>query len=163
MLRPLEIEDLDEVVSLHNDLKIKTLTLSWPLPVTRDACRGWIAARSNSPDDATWAVSSDTGLFWGVARIFDLDRLSRRAEIGLYLRPDVRGRGIGSDVVNLLKAWSFDFFGLHRLEARVLAANVTALTLFERCGFDREGTLRDREYRLGDYHDVVLFGTVVPT
>lgn len=162
-LRPLEQDDLEHVVALHNDLAIKTLTLSWPLPVTRDACASWIASHTNVGDDATWVIASPAGDFWGIVRVFDLDRLSRHAEVGLYLHADARGQGVGQAALALVNAWAFDFFGLHRLEARILATNAPALQLFEQIGFAREGVQREREFRGAEYHDVVLLGMLAPS
>ncbi len=154
-LRPVESADLDFVLGLQNDLEIKTLTLGWRLPVSRDACASWITARLAATDEATWIVTSDAGPA-GVLRVMDIDSFSRRAEIGVYLDATARGAGVGEACVRLATEWCFNFLGLHRVTARVLARNAPALATFEKLGFRREGLLIDHEYREGTYEDVVL-------
>jgi len=160
--RPFEDTDLEAVFRLHNDLETKTLTLGWQLPVTREACRVWMADRAKAQDDATWAVVDNDSSFVGVVRVMDIERMSRRGEIGLYFSPDARGRGLGVATVRLACDWAFGFLGLHRITARILADNARALAVFDKCGFAREGLLRDEEYRLGRYHDVVQLGLLAP-
>lgn len=158
-LRPVESGDLDFVLGLQNDLEIKTLTLGWRLPVSRDACEAWIAERLRATDEATWIVTNH-GEQAGVLRVMDIDSFSRRAEIGVYLQGVARGSGVGEACVRLATDWCFKFLGLHRVTARVLARNAPALATFEKLGFSREGVLVDHEYREGSYEDVVLLARI---
>ena len=41
--------------------------------------------------------------------------------------------------------------------------NVPALRCYEKCGFQREGLLKQEMYREGKYHDVVMLGLIRPT
>ena len=67
-----------------------------------------------------------------------------------------RGRGYGSDAIDLLAGVAFDTIGLHRLYAYVFAINPQAKRAFEKSGFKAEGVLR-QERRIGDeYVDVYL-------
>ncbi len=45
----------------------------------------------------------------GAVNLFALDWHSRRGEIGIWLRPEARGRGVGSAAVGLLLDWAFAF------------------------------------------------------
>ncbi|MFC4529449.1 GNAT family N-acetyltransferase [Sphaerisporangium dianthi] len=61
----------------------------------------------------------------------------------VVVAPDARGRGIGETLVRAAQRVAFDEIGVHRLSLGVFAQNVTAVRLYERLGFVREGTLRE--------------------
>jgi [ribosomal protein S5]-alanine N-acetyltransferase len=64
------------------------------------------------------------------------------AEIGYWLIPRVRGRGLGSGAVALLARWAVIDAGLARVEALVVPDNIASQRVLERAGFEREGHLR---------------------
>jgi RimJ/RimL family protein N-acetyltransferase len=80
-----------------------------------------------------------------------------RAEIGYWLAPWARGRGIASRAVRLLARWALVDVGLARLELRTDAENAASQRVAERCGFVREGTLRSHEDLKGRRRDVIVF------
>lgn len=77
--------------------------------------------------------------------------------VGLSVRRDLRGQGIGSALFNALFE-SAPSVGVTRLELEVFANNPRAIALYERMGFQVDG-LRPGIVRLGtDFIDVVLMG-----
>jgi RimJ/RimL family protein N-acetyltransferase len=52
-----------------------------------------------------------------------------------------RGRGVGRALLTALEVWA-RANGLHRLELTVQVHNRRAITLYEKCGFEREGVKR---------------------
>jgi RimJ/RimL family protein N-acetyltransferase len=48
--------------------------------------------------------------------------------------------------------------GLHRIEACPLAFNTPSINLLRKLGFTYEGTLRQRHFFRGEYHDMLYFG-----
>ncbi len=64
------------------------------------------------------------------------------AEIGYWLIPRARGRGLGSRAVALLARWAVTGAGLARVEALVLPDNVASQRVLEKAGFRHEGLLR---------------------
>jgi RimJ/RimL family protein N-acetyltransferase len=64
------------------------------------------------------------------------------AEIGYWLIPRVRGRGLGSRAVALFARWAVTGAGLARVEALVVPDNMASQRVLEKAGFRREGRLR---------------------
>jgi RimJ/RimL family protein N-acetyltransferase len=64
------------------------------------------------------------------------------AEIGFWLVPRIRGRGLGSRAVALFARSAVTDAGLARVEALVLPDNTASQRLLEKAGFRREGHLR---------------------
>ena len=83
---------------------------------------------------------------------------NRTAHIGISLLPEMRGRGLGTDVVRILCRYGFAIRGLHRLQAETLADNNAMIQTAIRAGFAREGTLRRSTWVNGDFADEVILG-----
>jgi putative acetyltransferase len=80
--------------------------------------------------------------------------------MGMMVHTDFQGMGVGSalmdGVINLAENW----LGLTRLELSVFFDNPRAIGLYEKHGFEVEGTLRGFAYRDGRYVDTLMMGRV---
>lgn len=75
----------------------------------------------------------------------------------------MHGRGYGSDAVSILCRFGFEELNLHKIKAQVFDFNQAAIRCYEKCGFIREGLLRQEIYREGAYHDTVMMGLIRQT
>ncbi|MFI8461292.1 GNAT family N-acetyltransferase [Kitasatospora sp. NPDC085464] len=78
--------------------------------------------------------------------------------IGIQLRPEVRGRGIGTAAQRLLVDYLFAHSPVMRLEADTETGNHAEQRALEKCGFTREGVQRALTFRDGQWRDVVRYG-----
>jgi RimJ/RimL family protein N-acetyltransferase len=69
-----------------------------------------------------------------------------------------RGRGYGSQAMQLALAFAFHELNLHRVQLTVFDYNQPAIALYERLGFQREGVYRQFLRRDGQRHDMYLYG-----
>lgn len=69
-----------------------------------------------------------------------------------------RGRGYGADAVRAGLRFAFHELNLHRVCLTVFSYNTTAIALYERLGFVREGVYREHIERDGQRHDMILYG-----
>jgi RimJ/RimL family protein N-acetyltransferase len=60
------------------------------------------------------------------------------------------------DTVLVLLRLAFDKVGLHRLHLHVFDFNERAISCYEKCGFRREGMLRDYWFKNGKLRDTLL-------
>jgi RimJ/RimL family protein N-acetyltransferase len=69
-----------------------------------------------------------------------------------------RGQGCGTDAMRLLLQFAFDELNLHRVQLTVFRYNTHAIRLYERLGFQHEGTFREFLQRDGERYDMLLYG-----
>lgn len=70
---------------------------------------------------------------------------------GLYVAPEMRGRGLGRDLVEALLAHARATPGLTVIQLTVMAGNAQALALYSHLGFQRFGYQR-RASKIGDVY-----------
>ncbi|QJW36634.1 GNAT family N-acetyltransferase [Cellulosimicrobium protaetiae] len=88
---------------------------------------------------------------------------ARSGEIGYWLTPAARGRGIGTAAARLVADWAFDVegAGLSRLVWQAYVDNWPSRRLAWRLGFRVEGTIRRQLVQRGVRRDA-WFGTLLP-
>jgi RimJ/RimL family protein N-acetyltransferase len=122
----------------------------------------WVVGAESADADADAAIFSvvelATGELAGEALLWGIDLHNRCAHVGISLRPAVRGRGLGVDVVRLLCRYGFAIRGLRRLQLETLADNHAMIAVAEKLGFTREGTTRESSWVNGGFADDVIFG-----
>ena len=62
----------------------------------------------------------------------------------------------------MLTRFGFSELNLRKLKVSVMDFNLPALRAYEKCGFTREGVLRQEIYREGSYHDVIQMALFAP-
>ena len=113
----------------------------------------------DSPPEAHLVAELDGGLA-GYIRLKPVTSLRENAHVlgivGLAVAPGNRRRGVASALLAAAEQHA-RARGARKLSLRVLGTNETAMRLYERHGFQREGTLRD-EFCIGGrfVDDVVM-------
>lgn len=69
-------------------------------------------------------------------------RVSHRAYMVAGVHSDSRGKGVGKTLFSHVISWAKSV-KLHRLELTVIAENASAVTLYQKMGFEIEGVKRD--------------------
>lgn len=96
------------------------------------------------------------GLQWHGVQ-YGPNRGSIALNLGIALTPSARGRGIGSRAQRLLADYLFAHTLAHRLEASTDVTNIAEQKALEKAGFNRDGVLRGAQFRLGEWHDMILY------
>ena len=74
--------------------------------------------------------------------------------------PDFRGKGYGTDALNLALGFAFRELNLHRVGLTVISYNARAIRAYERVGFVREGLRREAIHRDGRRYDEIVMGVL---
>jgi len=104
------------------------------------------------------AVNPGTGHTIGHGELARIDTRNRSAALARILvgRPELRGRGIGAEIVKSLLRVAFEELSLHRVALNVFDFNQAAIRCYQKAGFQIEGMSR-QACRVGDdYWDVCV-------
>lgn len=72
--------------------------------------------------------------------------------------PAYRGKGYGTDALQLILRYGFAELNLHRIGLDVIANNTRAIHAYKKVGFLHEGTVRSAVLRDGRRHDRIFMG-----
>lgn len=85
---------------------------------------------------------------------------SRCPMIGIWLRPEHRGHGLGTGAQRALVQLLFRHTTTNRVEAHTDIDNTAEQRALEAAGFQREGVTRGAQWRDGAYRDGVLYAVL---
>lgn len=159
MLRPIRELDLTELQRFYSDpvaagefqwfgfrpAKVVELQRRWAEDGLVSAESGHLAvglSDGSLAGEVDWRAVGGTGNF----------------EIGIWLFPEHRARGIGSEAQRQLVEYLFATTPANRLQAGTEVDNIAEQRALERVGFRREGVARGVHYRDGHWRDGVMYG-----
>jgi diamine N-acetyltransferase len=156
-LRPLERSDAAVVAPWFNDEEIQRY-ISWYRPLTVEHEAERIAQMAADPRQALLGVAAiEGGLLVGVCGLHDIDARTRAAWYGIAIGDKgAWGRGYGTETTRLVLDIAFATYNLNRVELRVNVDHPAALHVYEKCGFRREGVLRQAAVGRDGYQDLIV-------
>ena len=95
---------------------------------------------------------------WNLTTVYtNYSALNARAEVGITLLKAHRGKGLGSQALQLLEIFAVQRLRIHTLYANISPNNKASLNLFIGNGYKQVATLPEWQYSQGKYHDMALF------
>jgi RimJ/RimL family protein N-acetyltransferase len=159
-LRPWRLDDAAVILGAYSDPAIQ----HWHARSMnhRSEAVAWIESRLGwwtSERGADWAITDASGALGRIAvRRVWLDH--GLAEVGYWVLPHARGRGVASRALSGLCEWLFDAVGLHRIELTHSTLNAASCRVAQRASFPLEGTKRKEGLHQDGWHDMHLHARV---
>jgi [ribosomal protein S5]-alanine N-acetyltransferase len=121
----------------------------------------WMCKLYESCKGCAWIIEDGkTGAMIGAIRFNQFDKKSRFGTVGYESNPTSWGRGLMTEALRSVVLCGHQLFGLNRIEAWTLHGNSASDRVLEKSGFQYEGTLRQRAWFKGAFHDFRMFGRV---
>jgi len=89
-----------------------------------------------------------------------VDQANRSGEVGYWLDPRARGRGLMTRAVRAVVGHGFDGFGLNRIVILCATDNQASRAVPERLGFTLEGVLREAEWVNDHFNDLAVYAAL---
>ncbi len=99
------------------------------------------------------------GSLAGAIGLHGLDWGSRSAQMGYWLAPEARGRGIVTRAASALVTHALANLEIHRVEIHCVVENARSRAVPERLGFGFEGVLAEAYLLQGRFRDIALYAT----
>lgn len=131
-----------------------------PIPQSGDEVDKTFRSYEKNDESDVFAIKlADINQIIGVAGFDDIVKENRVATLFIGIGDkNVRGRGYGKEALNLLLEHGFNQLDFHRIQLNVLEFNTAAISLYEKAGFEREGTYREFVLRDNKRYDLLLYG-----
>lgn len=164
VLRPERLDDAAEMARAFAE--DPQLAVDWGIDEipNEDTARKWLGEHAelwqNGEGRHLAVANAETDALLGGVNFHHIETGHHRAELGFWLAPWARGRGIASGAVRAACAWAFDRWDLVRIEMTTLPDNEASLALARKLGFTREGLLRSRNFERGKQVDIVMLAVL---
>ncbi len=159
-LRALEPEDADMMYEAENDEDAWKYS-DYLAPLSRELLHHYALTYDAEPfrsGQLRLIIAIDETPI-GILDLMDISARHLRAEIGIYLLPEFRGKGLGTEALLIAKDYCRNRLCLHQLGATIADSNPTAKLSFSHAGFTVTGR-RPAWLRTPDgYEDVELLST----
>lgn len=161
-LRPFRRSDAAATARNINNRKIAAAVADIPYPYREKDAREFIEIcirqyRRKRPEGYVFAIEIDGEVAGGIG-FMNIEE--HGADVGYWLAEQHWGKGIMPHALRLASRWSFQQFGIIRVQARVFVFNRRSARVLEKAGFKREGLMRKVFVRNGKPLDMYLYAKV---
>lgn len=157
-LRAIEEEDLELIREMINDPVIEHMTGRGGLPVSKAQQENWFKSIQGRGDEVRLVIETEEGAI-GMVMLTDIDYRNSTAQFHskIATSKNLRGKGFGTKATWALIDYAFNQMNLHCIYSHIIEYNVASQRVKEKCGFKKDGVLRDRSYKDGKYHNIVVW------
>ena len=158
-IRHAEPDDYEALHRIFSGPRVIAGTLQLPLP----SAEMWRKRVSEKPENLYSLVACADGEVVGNLGLETQPTRWRRrhvGQIGMAVRDDWQGKGIGTALMEAALDLADNWLNLTRVELSVFTENAAAIALYEKFGFEIEGTHRRYAFRNGTYVDAYSMARV---
>lgn len=157
-LRPMATDDLDMFYEWNNIQEHMGDYMNMEMKYKDSFIEGMKKALSNNSTFYMIIENKDSTPI-GMINYFNSLGSTISIDFGILIAiPSSRGKGVGSEAVNMLINYLFTTKNIMRVEFMTRSDNQGMKLLGEKLGFKLEGTLRKYSFDHGEYRDLDLFG-----
>lgn len=155
-LSPRSVEDTEKYTIWLNDFKTTDYIGHSGKLNTIDGERKYLE-ESALKDGYNFAiVKLENDELLGSCGIEEIDSIHRIATLGIFIGEEKdREKGYGTEVINLLLDYGFNYLNLHNIKLNVFSFNERAINCYKKCGFKEYGRRREAYYLNGKYYDTI--------
>ena len=161
-IRRVEPNDYEALHKIFTGPRVIWGTLQLPFP----SAEMWRKRLAEPPEGFYSLVACVEGEVVGQCGLHTSPSRPRRrhaAEIGMVVRDDWQGKGVGTALLQALIDLADNWVNVSRLELEVYTDNEPAIKLYQKFGFTIEGTGTKYAYRDGKYVDVYFMARLRST
>lgn len=158
-LRALEVEDLDFLYEMENDMSLWGVGCT-NVPYSRQMLIDYIASASAdiyADKQVRFIIENEGHQTLGMVDLTNFDPRHMRAELGIVIKQESRGKGYAQEAIRQVLVYSRDILHLHQLYAVVAVDNEKAVEMLRSVGFQGSKMLKEWLCVGEKYADAYLF------
>ncbi|MGE6257975.1 GNAT family N-acetyltransferase [Heyndrickxia sporothermodurans] len=160
-LTALTEDDLEKIATWYEDIEFAHLFDALPAaPRTKSQLTKWYEDFTDSNTQYLFSIkTSNTNEFVGYIEISDILWNHQVGWLSIAIgEKQQRGNGFGYESMKLAIDFAFSELNLRRLQLTVFSYNESAISLYNKLGFQNEGAYREFIKRNEKAYDMLLFG-----
>ena len=148
-------EEINKYTEWMNDFQVTDYTGRSSQILTLDGEKQYLE-QPNSEGVYFAIVTLDNDEMIGTVSLEKVDHLNRTATLGIFIgEAEYRNKGYGTEAINLILDYGFNYLNMYSIELRVLEFNDRAVACYKKCGFKEMGRRRKEKFINGKYYDTI--------
>jgi RimJ/RimL family protein N-acetyltransferase len=162
-IRPWAESDAESLQRQANNREVSIhLRDRFPYPYGLEQARSFLGWVTKQASPTVWAIEVNGEAAGGIGIELHTDNERVSAEIGYWLGQPYWGRGIATEALRAVTAEAFARFEITRLYAVPFADHRASVRVLEKCGYVREGHMRQSAIKEGKIRDQLLLAVYKP-
>ncbi|MBI4440630.1 GNAT family N-acetyltransferase [Candidatus Woesearchaeota archaeon] len=159
-IRPLAMADVDHIMQWINDPEVVGNFAKFTAQTTRAEEEAYVQKMLTSKTDRVYAIDVD-GTYIGNIGLHEINWTNKTARLAIIIgRKDYWGKGFAQWAIKGIMKEA-NALSLHKVWLVVLARNAKARHIYEKCGFQQEGLLKEEYCLGGHYLDMVRMAHIM--
>lgn len=152
-------EDMSSLYKWFSDVEfLSTYDYVPPVPMSKEKVDKLLADYNEANGSIILAIRTMDGTIIGIAGYDDIIKGNQVATLFIGIGDKShQGKGYGKKALNELINYGFDKLNLYRIQLNVISFNTPAINLYEKVGFQKEGTMKEFVLRNGQRYDLYMY------
>lgn len=161
-LRALEPDDYKVSYKWRNDSDIQEMVGGHKYFVSMEKERKWVEATINDNNRIVLAIClKSNNKYIGNVMLQEIDWINRSASVPIFLGDKEEwGKGYATEARMQMLKFAFEERGLESIRDLVLENNCASIKLHEKCGYVREGVMRNSVFKNGKFHNQIVMSVL---
>ena len=162
-LRAIEPYDIDLLYTIENDRDLWDVS-SVNVPYSRYDLEQYVLSQQHdlyADKQLRLVITDDGGKAVGLIDLFDFSPTNSRAELGMAILKEERGKGYATGALKLLHDYAASHLHLHQIYAIVPSDNAACLSMLRNMGYANEMVLPDWLKKPSGYTDCIALFRVL--
>jgi RimJ/RimL family protein N-acetyltransferase len=159
-MRGIAVGDVEHIQRCIDDTRVSDNLSYTPHPYTMEMAENWVRNVNNGMCHGNccyWTiVGPDGGKFIGSIGL-SIYREQDGGELHYWINADEWNRGYCTEASKRVVKYFFEDLEMHRLAITHREHNIASKTVVAKCGFVREGNLRESLKRFGKFENVITY------
>lgn len=161
-LRALEPADFEVSVKWRNDAEIQSMVGGHSYFVSKEKEKEWVKNTIFNNDRIVLAICLvENDKYIGNVMLQEIDYIDGSAHVPVLIgAKDEWGKGYATEARLMILKFAFEERRLNRIWALVKEDNIGSIKMLEKCGYKKEGVLRQSIFKNGQYHNQVMMAVL---
>lgn len=161
ILRPFLLNDAPTVQTFAGNYKVAEMTATIPHPYLDGMAEAWIKTHLKSWQEQillTLAMEEKNSQKLIGCISLGFNQLHQRAELGYWIGEPYWNQGFCTEAGKCLVSFAFKKLNLRKITSSHMTKNPASGKVMQKIGMIQEGMLRQQFFRMGEFHDAVIYG-----
>ena len=148
----------------YNDPEIIKLTSDDQSQLSEEEFRQTVEGDLSAQHSVVFGIRDENEEPIGIGILRNVDPVHRGCELHITIgERRCWDRGYGAEAISAMRDYAFQVEHCHKVISTPFAKNPRMIRCLEKCGFEREGVLRDALLQGESFIDVVVMGIINPS